>query len=122
MLINNGGSTVIDTLVATLPNNNPSLTSHTIDMTFGTVGFIYGFKLRAYNHAGSIESSALNVALASLPSKPTNPPISDATITRQDRIGILIETFTSGNDGGSFILSYDIQFDDGQRGNYRDVY
>jgi len=113
LLRNDGGSTEISTVVTSMADSNPSLTSHTIDMSFGTVGLIYGFKLRAINHAGSVETSALNVALASLPSKPTNPPISDSSITRQDRLGIVIETFTSANDGGSFILNYNIQFDDG---------
>lgn len=51
-------------------------------MSYGTLGAVYGFKLVAKNYAGSIETSALNVALASLPSKPTNPPQSIASITR----------------------------------------
>jgi len=65
-----------------MAEDNPSLTSHTIDMSYGTLGAVYGFKLVAKNYAGSIETSALNVALASLPSKPTNPPQSIASITR----------------------------------------
>lgn len=82
-------------------------------MSFGTTGAVYGFKLVAKNYAGSLETSALNVALASLPSKPSNPPESVASITRQDRIGVLIEPFTEVNNGGSFILNYNIQYDDG---------
>jgi hypothetical protein len=73
-----------------MAEDNPSLTSHTIDMSFGTLGAVYGFKLVARNYAGSLETSALNVALASLPSKPTNSPESVPLITRQDRIGVLI--------------------------------
>ena len=101
-----------------MADDNPSLTSFTIDMGFGAIGAVYGFKLVAKNHAGSLETSALNVALASLPSKPNNPPQSVPSITRQDRIGVVIEPFTEANNGGSFILNYNIQYDDGQRGDY----
>lgn len=105
-----------------MASDNPSLTSYTIDLSTGTVGLIYGFKLVAKNHSGKVETSALNVALASLPKRPSTVPTSDPSITRQDRLGVIIETFTSANDGGSFILSYNIQYDDGHRGDYRDVF
>lgn len=85
---NDGGATEVDIQVISMADDNPSLTSHTIDMSFGTVGAVYGFKLKARNYAGDVETSALNVALASLPSKPDNPPASNASITRQDRLGI----------------------------------
>jgi hypothetical protein len=108
MLRNEAGVSDISILVSAMPNDNPSLTSFTIDMSFGTVGLIYGFKLRVINYSGTLETSALNVALASLPTKPENPPSSDHTITQQDRLGIVFETLTGLQDGGSPILLYDI--------------
>lgn len=69
--------------------------------------------MRAFNNAGYIESSALSVALASLPSKPSTSPSADPTVTNQYQIKIDIATFTSANNGGSAILNYEIQYDDG---------
>ena len=70
-----------------LPGNDPSTYSHTIDMSaispVGVVGRIYKFKLQAVNNAGYATSSALSVALASLPSKPSKAPFYDATGTNQ---------------------------------------
>ena len=52
----------------TLVNNDPSILSHTIDLSgSGVVGNVYNFKIKALTYAGSVESSALPVALASKP-------------------------------------------------------
>ena len=65
-----------------LDDTNPSLSTHVIDLSAdGVVGKIYRFKVRAINAAGYTDSSSLSVALASLPSKPENPPTSDASLT-----------------------------------------
>lgn len=93
-----------------------------MDLSTGTVGNVYKVKLRAYNNAGYIDSSALSVALASLPSKPTLPPTADSAGTNQYQLKILINTFDSTNNGGSAILNYQIQYDDGYRGPYTSVY
>jgi hypothetical protein len=83
--------------------------SHIVDLSVdGTVGLIYKFKVLAENYAGTIETNALSVALASLPSKPTNSPTSDPEITNQSTLGILIELFTDDNNGGSQIMNYEI--------------
>lgn len=67
--------------VTSLANNDPSIQSHTIDMTstipVGVSGRIYKFRLEVMNNAGSTLSSALSVALASLPSKPPQAPYPD---------------------------------------------
>jgi len=42
----------------------------------GVVGRIYKFKIRTYNVVGYVDSNALSVALASLPSKPSTVPVS----------------------------------------------
>jgi len=81
----NGGS--ITNQVTSLVSTDPSLQSHTIDMTtttpVGVVGNIYKFRLEAINNAGSTLSSALSVALASLPSKPAVAPYPDIDGTNQ---------------------------------------
>lgn len=109
----------VDDLVAT----NPSLSSHTIDLSSdGVVGRVYRFKLRVINYAGYTDSSSLSVALASLPDKPSTEPAADSSITDQTRIGIEFTTFDETNNGGSPILTYNLQYDDGNRGDFSDIY
>jgi len=79
----------------------------------GVVGRIYKIKIRSHNYEGSVDSNSLSVALASLPSKPSNAPTSDPTITNQEKIGVVITLFDSTNNGGSQITNYMIEYDDG---------
>jgi len=63
-----GAGGTVTTEVTSLVNTDPSIQSHTIDLSSGgVVGNIYRFKIKAVNNAGSIESNSLSVALASLP-------------------------------------------------------
>ena len=88
----------------------------------GVIGRIYRFKVRATNYAGYTDSSSISVALASLPDKPSTTPTSNDSITDESRIGITIETFDETNNGGSPILIYNIQTDDGNRGAFTDIF
>lgn len=85
--MDDGAGSAINIPETTLANNDPSILSHTIDLSVGgyggTVGYIYNFKLRATNNAGYIDSSALSVALASLPDQPSVAPAADSTGTNQ---------------------------------------
>ncbi len=42
---NDGGTTSVDIKDLTMPNDTPSLTSYTVNMSAGTVGIVYSFKL-----------------------------------------------------------------------------
>lgn len=67
-----------------MSDTDPSLSS-VIDQPAGAVvGSIYSYVLEALNSAGSVQSNALLVALASLPDKPTVIPFSDAAITNRE--------------------------------------
>ena len=72
---------LINNQITSLVSNDPSIQSLVIDMNttnpVGVVGRIYNFKISAINNAGSVNSSALSVALASLPSMPDIPPFYD---------------------------------------------
>lgn len=74
----------------------------------GVIGRIYKIKVRAINYAGFVETNAISVALASLPSKPSIPPTSNPQITNQNTLGVFIELFTNENNGGSEIFNYEI--------------
>jgi len=111
------------TLVAALVGADPSVIQHTIDLTAGTVGLYYRFKIQLYNEAGQRDSNSLTLALASLPSKPPVKPYSDATVTGPDALGLQIDPLgTTALTGGSSILQYELQYDDGLRGPYKSVY
>jgi hypothetical protein len=72
-------------------------------MSTAVVGRIYKFRVIAENYSGTVSTNALSVAYASLPSKPVNPPVSNPNITDQRNLGIVIELFTTANNGGSEI-------------------
>lgn len=62
-------------------NLNPNLNSLTINIT-GIAGSVYKFKVRTTNiNLDYLDTNALTVALASLPSKPLTPPISNPDVT-----------------------------------------
>lgn len=109
IFINNGINDNVDIEVTAFDSENPNLHQHIIDMsTVGVVGQIYKIKIRASNYEGTTDSNSLSVALASLPSKPLNTPVSDSEVTNQVRIGVIIEIYDSTNNGGSEITNYEI--------------
>ena len=111
------------TAVATLSAVDPGLTQHTVDLSAaGIVGDMYKFKIEAYNAAGATDSSALSVALASLPSQPPAMPYTEPTVTGPDQLGLRVDPIAAPLDGGSSILQYEVQYDDGARGPYKSVF
>lgn len=66
-------------------------------------------------------SSTLAVALASLPSQPPVPPYPEPSLTGPDQLGLAIDALDDPLDGGSRILQYELQYDDGQRGPFKSV-
>ena len=92
-------------------------------MSAGTEGLIYKFKVRATTYNGDfVDTNALSVALASLPSKPKNGPESIAEITDTKTLGIRFDLFDSTLNGGSEITLYELQYDDGNRGEFTSVF
>ena len=81
-LFRNGGHTLNDNTndlnieVTGFSNTDPSILKFSVDLSAtGIVGLIYKFNVATYNYNGdSIQTNALSVALASLPSKPSSPP------------------------------------------------
>lgn len=69
------------------------------------------------------DSSSLVVALASLPSAPTVAPASFVSLTGPGQLALQIDPLDATTEnGGSPILQYEVQYDDGARGDYRSVY
>jgi len=86
-LYRDDGGVGLTNIPITMSSTDPSLSSVTISLPgTATVGNIYSFVLEAINNAGSVQSNALLVALASLPIKPTTlmMPYSDPKYTNRE--------------------------------------
>jgi len=74
--------------------------------------------VRAFNNAGFTDSHILNVFLAAVPDTPLTSPISDALVTNESRIKVNYGPLTAAQNGGSPILSYNLQMDNGKGGDF----
>jgi hypothetical protein len=82
-------------------------------------GSTYRLKVRSYNNAGGYsDSPLLSVVLAAVPDTPESSPLSDATVTNESRIKVIYGPLTYANNGGSAILSYELQIDNGMGGDF----
>jgi len=73
------------------------------------IGSVYRFKIRAYNNAGSAESSSmLHVTLAAVPDTPLVGPISDASVTNSQTIKVQFGPLLASENGGSPVISYEL--------------
>lgn len=83
------------------------------------LGSTYRFKVRAVNNAGFAEStSVLNAVLASVPDASLLGPDSDASVTNETCIKATYGPQDASTNGGSPLLSYELQFDNGKGGNF----
>ena len=60
--------------------------------------------------------------LASIPGLPPDVPVSDSTITSSSSIKVTFATPTPPDDGGSPILTYELQMDGGDGGNFTSIH
>ena len=110
------------TKVTSVTSNDPSVGSATVSFSSGVDGSVYIFVVRAINQAGYVESGSIKIALASLPNQPSSSPTSDSTITNTNTLKVNIGIFDDTLSGGSPIISYEIQIDDGNDGDFRSIY
>ena len=77
---------------------------------------------RALNEIGYSESLAKKIIYALTPSKPASPPAKDFVLTSKSHIKLLYDAIEGTGTGGSPILDYDLWRDDGQNGDYNQLY
>ena len=95
--------------------DKPEYTLHT--STAPTlIGSTYMFKLEAYNINGSTFSEPVSFVFADKPNAPSNAPRSDFGVTTTTKIKVDYDVQTL--DGGSPVLSYSLEVDDGKGGDY----
>ena len=102
--------------------DNYLIRSAAVSFSSGVDGSVYIFVVRAINQAGYVESGSIKIALASLPNQPSSSPTSDSTITNTNTLKVNIGIFDDTLSGGSPIISYEIQIDDGNDGDFRSIY
>lgn len=68
------------------------------------------------NQIGFIESSLINVVLAGVPRKPSSPP--STILSKTTSKSLFVQYTTPDYDGGSDILTYELQMDDGKGGDF----
>jgi hypothetical protein len=89
------------------------------------VGSLFLLKVEAVNIAGRLSSSTLAVVLADAPAGPASGPGYDQTLSDQTRIQFTLDAVDSTDSsatGGSEILSYSLEVDDGAGGNFAALY
>jgi len=83
-----------------------------------TLGQSFRYMLRATNHIGSTLSLVGYALFASVPSAPVAGPSSDASITNKERIAATWSAIPASSNGGSEILGYQLEQDDGAGGDF----
>lgn len=81
------------------------------------VGATYIFKLEAYNINGSTFSEPVSFVLADIPGTPGSAPTSDFSISSASQLKIDVPVVLV--DGGSPILSYSLELDNGRGGDFK---
>jgi hypothetical protein len=94
--------------------NKPEYTLHSSTAP-NLIGSTYMFKLEAYNINGSTFSEPISFVFADKPTAPSNAPISDLSVTTTNKIKI--NYLVQALDGGSPVLSYSLEIDDGKGGD-----
>jgi hypothetical protein len=74
--------------------------------------------LQATNEIGSTTSLVGYALFAAIPDTPSNGPATDASVTDKTRIKVDWDKIVSPDDGGSEVLSYQVEMDDGQGGDF----
>jgi hypothetical protein len=95
-----------------LVHNLPSLRQYTIT-GLNQLGMTYHIKVRAHNANGFADSPVLFAVLANVPDQPSQGPVSDASVTNESQIKVDFGPQLVSENGGSAILSYELQMDNG---------
>lgn len=114
------GGAITNEVDASSVNNQPSLRQYTIS-SLSPTGATFRFKITATNAAGSASSTPVSIVLASVPDTPSVGPTSDASVTNESVVKALITPLLSASSGGSIILSYSLEMDDGKGGSFTEI-
>lgn len=80
------------------------------------VGSTFLFKVEVYNIAGSTTSTSVGFVLGDVPDTPTAAPTSDLAVSSYNKLKI--DYLTVAGNGGSPILTYSLEIDNGFGGDF----
>jgi hypothetical protein len=107
--MDNAGLGTYSQVDASLVNNIPSLRTYTISSFVSTdTSSTYNFYMVADNIVGSVTSSSVAFVLASTPLVPPTSPTLNLATTTAYQIQVDYAALTTANNGGSSILSYEL--------------
>jgi hypothetical protein len=100
---------------------NPTINKHTVTVFPATsIGNSFSYYVKCITTEGEVQSLIVSYPLAGIPASPTTAPVSDSSITSKSIIKVDVGVIT--NDGGSTLLSYSIEMDDGNGGDFTPLY
>ena len=97
----------------------PWLTQHSTTAPT-IIGATYVFQVEAYNINGHTFSDSIGFVFGSTPDKPLDSPISELTVSTADLLRINYSGVAIN--GGSPIISYSLEIDDGSGGDFVSLY
>lgn len=116
LMVDNGLGSAFVNADPSIVQYKPFLRSHSLNFLPSMTGRTFRIYLRAVNQIGFIESSLINVVLAGVPRKPSSAP---STILSKTTSKSLYVQYTAPEyDGGSAVLTYELQMDDGKGGDF----
>jgi len=101
--------------------NKPYLREHIETFASENTGKTFRFKLRVTNEIGSTESVIGSRILAGVPQAPALAPVNDPDVTSTSLIKVTWEPLFGADtwtNGGSEVLSYSLEIDDGTGGEF----
>lgn len=96
----------------------PHIREATVFPPTANLGESFRYMLRATNHIGSTTSLVGYALFAQVPLAPVTGPTSDASITNRERIAAVWTGIPVSDNGGSEILGYQLERDDGAGGDF----
>ncbi len=116
---NGGGNSLVFTKLASLPNSAKEYEIVVADHPGMVVGTIYKFKVRTENDHGVSEySDEIDAAASSFPAKPNAP----TQILAESSTNYITLQWSMSADTELPVLGYAINMDDGNGGNFKNVY
>jgi hypothetical protein len=116
----NAGSISIEVAPSDI-NNKPSLTSHLLQFTATETGKQFKFQLQTSNAEGSQISSVAAYIIADNPDKPLLPPRKIQSNSDNQSLFVKVDPYQDTENGGTSIIGYLVQVDDGQAGPFSTV-
>lgn len=99
--------------------DKPSLRALTVtNFPSGTEGQAFRLQIQVFTTQRDALSAVTLALLASVPGQPADVPVSDATVTSAAAIKVTFAQPTAPDDGGSPIISYELQMDGGYGGEF----